>query len=313
MLDRPEKWAIEDRKKKKKNEEEEEKKRSRRRTIRRREEKVKHFWMFPKALYGIVLAVGVYLIYPEALRIFSSEVVVGPLPEDVYWGAPKPESVKEDEIRPFKITTSPSARIFLGSIYPPLIEDPKEDHDRLYPLRDFFTWLWTETGYAHIHATKPDTIGAALLDSPTGLAAYILGKFATLTNPTNINLPDGGLTKKLSLDALLDNVMIYWTTDSILTSIRLHSEYCSTKYKDLNFEIAPVKAPTACARFRHELFYSPAFSLREKFKNLVKISKINDGGLYPTFELPDVVANDIWSSIPLFARANKNVTDSLKK
>lgn len=61
-------------------------------------------------------------------------------------------------------------------------------------------------------------------DSPVGLAAYILEKFTTWTNPEWKNLEDGGLTKKFTLDQLLDNIMIYWVTRSITTSQRLYSE-----------------------------------------------------------------------------------------
>jgi hypothetical protein len=64
----------------------------------------------------------------------------------------------------------------------------------------------------------------ALNDSPIGLAAYILEKFITWTNPAWKNLEDGGLTKKYTYTDLLDNVMIYWVTNSITTSMRLYSE-----------------------------------------------------------------------------------------
>lgn len=66
--------------------------------------------------------------------------------------------------------------------------------------------------------------GVGLRDSPVGLAAYILEKFTTWTNPEWKNLEDGGLTKKFTLDQLLDNVMIYWVTRSITTSQRLYAE-----------------------------------------------------------------------------------------
>ncbi|CAH0387610.1 unnamed protein product [Bemisia tabaci] len=204
------------------------------------------------------------------------------------------------------------AGIMLGSYYPELVVE-KEDEPRLYPVSKFLHWLYMETGYMHIQATKPDTVGTALLDSPIGLAAYILEKFSSWTNEAYRNLPDGGLTKKFTLDALLDNVMIYWTTDSILTSMRLYSEYFSTNYKKLKFDAAPVKVPTVCAQFPHELVYSPPFGLQRKYKKLVKISKFNDGGHFAAFELPDFVANDIWASIPLFIEAHQNATSSLNK
>lgn len=60
--------------------------------------------------------------------------------------------------------------------------------------------------------------------SPVALAAYILEKFSTWTNPEYRFRPDGGLLEKYTLDELLDNVMIYWITNSMTTSMRLYSE-----------------------------------------------------------------------------------------
>lgn len=67
-------------------------------------------------------------------------------------------------------------------------------------------------------------VGVALRDSPVGLAAYILEKFTTWTNPEWKDLDDGGLTNKFPLTNLLDNVMIYWVSRSIATSMRLYAE-----------------------------------------------------------------------------------------
>lgn len=66
------------------------------------------------------------------------------------------------------------------------------------------------------------------MDSPVGLASYIIEKFITWTNPAWKNLDDGGLTQKFSYTGLLDNVMIYWVTRSITTSVRLYSETINT-------------------------------------------------------------------------------------
>lgn len=59
-----------------------------------------------------------------------------------------------------------------------------------------------------LQTTKPDTIGASLIDSPVGLAAYVLEKYSTWVNPEFRHLPDGGLTKSLTLDELLTNIMV---------------------------------------------------------------------------------------------------------
>ena len=115
-------------------------------------------------------------------------------------------------------------KLILGSFYPPLIVDKKEHESKIYPLSTFFSKMMLEMGYMHIQATKPDTVGVGLNDSPVGLAAYILEKFITWTNEEWKNLDDGGLTKKFTYADLLDNVMIYWITESITTSVRLYSE-----------------------------------------------------------------------------------------
>jgi len=83
--------------------------------------------------------------------------------------------------------------------------------------------LLRETGYLHLQATKPDTIGAAISQTPLGLAAYILEKFSTWTRPSWSSLKDGGLSN-WNLDELLDNLMIYWVTNSITSSMRFYAE-----------------------------------------------------------------------------------------
>lgn len=69
--------------------------------------------------------------------------------------------------------------------------------------------------------------GVGLRDSPVGLAAYILEKFITWTNRDWRDLNDGGLTRKFTYTKLLDNIMIYWVSRSITTSVRLYKEYRS--------------------------------------------------------------------------------------
>lgn len=81
-------------------------------------------------------------------------------------------------------------------------------HDWYFPASKRFIFLLKESGYFHIQATKPDTIGAALAHNPIGLAAYILEKFSTWTNPSFVELIDGGLEKYFTLDHLLDNIMM---------------------------------------------------------------------------------------------------------
>ena len=113
-------------------------------------------------------------------------------------------------------------------------ENGDHEYAKLFPLKEKFGFLLRETGYMHIQATKPDTVAAGLVDSPVGLAAYILEKFSTWTNRANTDKENGGLTEKFTLDELLTNVMIYWTSGNIAASQRFYKENVNaenTKYQ----------------------------------------------------------------------------------
>jgi hypothetical protein len=76
--------------------------------------------------------------------------------------------------------------------------------------------------------------GVGLLDSPSGLLAYVVEKFSTWTNKENKHLVDGGLEVKFTKDQILDNLMVYWSTRSIVTSMRLYSESFNLRQSALN-------------------------------------------------------------------------------
>ncbi len=149
----------------------------------------------------------------------------------------------------------------------------------------------------HIQATKPDTIGAALTDSPAGLAAYMLEKFSTWTNPDYRFRDDGGLLEKYTMDELLDNVMVYWVTNSITTSQRLYAECFSKANRELGVDKMPVLVPTACANFPYELAYRSETILKERFQNLIQLTHPPRGGHFAAFEEPELLANDVWSFV----------------
>lgn len=78
--------------------------------------------------------------------------------------------------------------------------------------------------------------GVGLNDSPVGLAAYILEKFITWTNQEHVNRVDGGLKLKFKYTDLLDNIMIFWVTNSITTSMRFYAETLNTKAWELGID-----------------------------------------------------------------------------
>nr|ACV04749.1 JHEH2 [Drosophila yakuba] len=187
-------------------------------------------------------------------------------------------------------------RLLLASFFPSWYVD-SQYADFYKGLGHLFGTIMEEMGYAHIQASKPDTIGNALIDNPTGLASYILEKFSTWTNTEFRLLPDGGLTKKFTYDQLLDNVMIYYVTNSITTSMRLYSESMVASQFALAVDSVPIQAKAGCARFAHEITHVPDSVLANKFPNLVHSSHHRDGGHFPAFELPQQLYDDFVSFV----------------
>ncbi|PNF15772.1 Juvenile hormone epoxide hydrolase 1 [Cryptotermes secundus] len=198
----------------------------------------------------------------------------------------------------FSNSLSANLKVLLGSLWPTLIVD--EAHvDKLYPVGQHYAYLLEEMGYMHLQATKPDTLGVALRDSPVGLAAYILEKFSTWTERSWRSLPDGGLTRKYRLTDLLDNVMIYWVTGSITTSVRLYSEAFTKAQFALKLDSIPSITPTACAAFPNELAYQPKSLLQEKYLKLVQYTDMPRGGHFAAFEEPELLADDVFEAVKI--------------
>ncbi|EDW32161.1 GL10581 [Drosophila persimilis] len=105
-------------------------------------------------------------------------------------------------------------------------------------------------------------------------------------------LPDGGLTKRFTYDQLLDNVMIYYVTNSITTSMRLYSESMNKAQFALAVDSVPITAKTGCTRFAHEITHTSDAILANKFPNLVHSTYFEDGGHFPAFELPEQLYAD---------------------
>lgn len=155
-----------------------------------------------------------------------------------------------------------------------------------------------ESGYLNLQMTKPDTVGAALTDSPIGLAAYILEKFSTGTNYANIFKQDGGLTEKFTYDELITNVMIYWFSNNITPSMRFYKENLNPifgilpKYKIGSRKISR-KVPAGYAVFPNEIFRLPKFMAEMIFENLIHYSEKPNGGHFAAMEVPELLADDL--------------------
>lgn len=187
-------------------------------------------------------------------------------------------------------------KTMIASVYPKAFI-AEENVDFFFPFFDKLPGILEESGYFHLQATKPDTIGAALTGNPIGLAAYILEKFAYWTDHSYRDLPDGGLTKRYTMDQLLHNLMFYYLPNSIQTSQRLYAETFSSYGRSHQLDRIPTDVPTGCARFKHDLAHTIDWALQEKFPKLIHSTYHKDGGHFAAMQLPDVLAKDFISFV----------------
>ncbi|XP_050306106.1 juvenile hormone epoxide hydrolase 2-like [Anthonomus grandis grandis] len=196
-------------------------------------------------------------------------------------------------------------KTFLGQLYPSWVVKPEHQH-RVYPLWRKLEGRIRETGYLHLQATKPDTLGVAMTDSPAGLAAYILEKFTSGTNIAYQRREDGGLLERFTYTDLLDNVMLYWWTSSATTSFRLYAETFSKRHSEEKVLQRPLKVPTAIARFAHD-FYVADGLLGDIYRNNLQLNDL-DGGHFAAFEVPEVFTRDVFSAVEKFEEYHKKRT-----
>ena len=141
-----------------------------------------------------------------------------------------------------------------------------------------------ESAYALEQGTKPQTIGAALNDSPAGLLAWIVEKFRAWSDC------DGDPENAFTRDRLLTNVMLYWVTRTAASSARLYRE---SRLAILNGEKPQfVEIPTGVARYPKEVLRYPR-SWVEQHYNITHWAVMPRGGHFAAMEQPELFVDDL--------------------
>ena len=149
-----------------------------------------------------------------------------------------------------------------------------------------------EMAYFDQQSTRPQTLGYGLNDSPAGLAAWILEKFRAWSDC------EGDVENCFSKDDLLTNIMIYWATGSITSSMRLYYETEHTRLRAIaagtidKANTPDVAVPTGCALFPQELTQPPR-SWAEQYFNITRWTEMPKGGHFAALEQPERLVDEI--------------------
>lgn len=147
--------------------------------------------------------------------------------------------------------------------------------ERLQYYRDW------DSGYSKQQATRPQTVGYGLVDSPAGQAAWILEKFWAWTDH------DGHPEDVLGRDELLDNIMLYWINGNAASSGRLYWESFGKGARHV------VNVPSGFAVFPKEVAPPVREWVEDSYTDIVHWTEHAKGGHFAAFEVPDVYVEEI--------------------
>lgn len=139
-----------------------------------------------------------------------------------------------------------------------------------------------ESAYMMQQATKPQTIGLALADSPIGFAAWIMEKFHGWSDS------GGDIERRFSKDQLLTNLMLYLVNDAVPSSIWMYRSIF-TESRDGS----KVTVPTACALYPAEFMPYPPRSATDRAYNVVRWTDMPAGGHFGAMEEPAAFAREV--------------------
>ncbi|ODT90157.1 MAG: multidrug MFS transporter [Sphingobacteriales bacterium SCN 48-20] len=153
-------------------------------------------------------------------------------------------------------------------------------------------WFFTEGAFNMIQATKPQSLSYGLNDSPAGLAGWIIEKFNSWSDN------NGNIENSFSKDELLTNIMIYWVSQTIDSSVKTYAENARAAYTGGLKSSQKVTVPTGVSLFPGEAQFPKEWA--ERMVNLVSYKKLDKGGHFAPMELPYVYAvelSDFFSAI----------------
>jgi pimeloyl-ACP methyl ester carboxylesterase len=148
-------------------------------------------------------------------------------------------------------------------------------------------------GYFLEQATRPQTIGYALLDSPLALAAWMLDHdtdaYYKISRAFTSGQPSGGLTR----DHILDNITMYWLTGTGTSAARSYWEYGRAQALAAGQAPPPVKLPVGFTVFPGESFRAPRSWVEQGYPTLSYFHEAGRGGHFAAWEEPELFATEL--------------------
>jgi pimeloyl-ACP methyl ester carboxylesterase len=172
---------------------------------------------------------------------------------------------------------------------------PRESEQERAAAAAVATFRQDGFGYFLEMATRPQTIGYALLDSPVGLAAWLLDHDTDSYYKISRAFVDGEPVGNLTRDTIVDNITLYWLTGTAASAARSYWEDARALAASLASGQAPpaVTVPVGFTTFPGEIWASPRSWVEAVYPDLAYFNEVDKGGHFAAWEEPELFAAEM--------------------
>jgi pimeloyl-ACP methyl ester carboxylesterase len=149
------------------------------------------------------------------------------------------------------------------------------------------TFFGRNAAYGAMMVTRPQTIGYALTDSPSTLAAFTYEKIAEWSDS------DGHPERVIGRDEILDDITLYWLTDTGASSSRFYWENNNNNFSARAQKTNQIKVPVAITVFPHEIYRAPESWSRQAYPSLYYFHEVVKGGHFAAWEQPELFSEEL--------------------
>ncbi|MDN5780446.1 MAG: epoxide hydrolase [Luteimonas sp.] len=161
---------------------------------------------------------------------------------------------------------------------------PADEQAAFNALSGFFA---RDAAYGAMMVTRPQTIGYGLNDSPAGTAAWMYEKFAQWTDS------DGEPERVLTRDEMLDDITLYWLTNSAASASRFYWENNNNNFSADAQKTAGISVPVAITVFPHEIYRAPKSWSEQAYPSLYYFNEVGKGGHFAAWEQPQLFSEEL--------------------
>jgi pimeloyl-ACP methyl ester carboxylesterase len=149
-----------------------------------------------------------------------------------------------------------------------------------------------EGAYLRLQATRPQSLSFAMMDSPVGIAGWILEKFAAWSDLPRAADGSPDLWARYERDQILTNIMLYLVTKSFASAAWMYRGFFAEPPNHLPAG-ARIEVPVGFAAFPDPVYAPPPRSLVEKSYNITRWTEMDRGGHFAALEAPDLFLDDL--------------------